>query len=55
MTAVRFDPRETPRRYGNAIAVLILITIVFGGLGESYIPGRIIVTGDAAATARNIV
>ena len=55
MTAVRFDPRETPRRYGNAIAVLILITVVFGGLGESYIPGRIIVTGDAAATARNIV
>src|SRR5919197_6522303 len=30
-------------------------SIIFGGLGEAYIPGRIIVRGDAAATAANIV
>src|SRR6185369_7771341 len=33
---------------------LILLSAVFGGLGESYIPSRIIVLGDAAATAHNI-
>jgi len=29
--------------------------IVFGALGEAYLPGKIIVTGDAAATAANII
>lgn len=41
-------------RLGRAIAVLILITAVFGGLGESYLPGKFIVSGDATATAHNI-
>jgi len=33
----------------------MLLSIVFGAIGEAYIPGRIIVSGNAAATAANIV
>jgi hypothetical protein len=33
----------------------MLLSIVFGALGEMVLPGRIIVSGDAAATAANIV
>jgi hypothetical protein len=42
-------------RYARIAGVAMLLSIVFGGLGEAYLPGRIIVTGDAAATAANIV
>lgn len=43
------------RRYARVAGVAMLLTVVFGALGEAYIPGRIIVTGDATATAANIV
>src|SRR5215475_5079352 len=45
---------EPVQRYARVIALLILLSAVFGGLGESYVPSRIIVSGDAAATATNI-
>jgi hypothetical protein len=48
-------PPETLRRYARAAGIAILLSVVCGALGESYIPGRIIVSGDAAATAANIV
>jgi hypothetical protein len=32
----------------------MFLSAVFGAIGESYIPGRIIVSGNAAATALNI-
>lgn len=32
----------------------MLLSIVFGMLGELYLPGKIIVSGDAAATAANL-
>jgi uncharacterized protein DUF4386 len=41
-------------RYARLMAVLILLSAVFGGLGESYIPSKIIVSSDAAATASHI-
>jgi hypothetical protein len=41
--------------YARAAGVAMLLSIVFGAIGEAWIPGRIIVTGDAAATAANIV
>jgi hypothetical protein len=42
-------------RYARAAGVAMLLSIVFGILGELYLPGKIIVRGDAAATAANIV
>lgn len=46
---------ESLQRYARAAGVLMLLSIVFGAIGEAYVPGRIIVGGDAAATAANIV
>jgi Domain of unknown function (DUF4386) len=45
----------TLQRYARAAGVALLLSVVFGTLGELYLPGRIIVSGDAAATAANIV
>jgi hypothetical protein len=43
------------QRYARAAGVAMLLSIVFGFLGEMYLPGKIIVAGDAAATAANII
>lgn len=43
------------QRYARYAGIAMLLTIVFGALGEMVLPGRIIVSGDAAATAANIV
>src|SRR6478672_6169445 len=48
-------PPETLHRYARVAGVAMLFSIVFGGLGEAYLPGRIIVSGDAAATAANVL
>ena len=45
----------TVQRYARYAGVAMLLSIVFGGLGEAYLPGKIIVSGDATATATNIV
>ena len=42
-------------RYARAAGVAMLLSAVFGAIGELYIPSRIIVSGNAAATAANIV
>jgi hypothetical protein len=42
------------QRTARVMALLILASAVFGGLGESYIPSKLIVSGDAAATVNNI-
>jgi hypothetical protein len=44
----------TLQRYARAAGVAMLLSIVFGFLGEMYLPGKIIVSGNAAATAANI-
>ena len=51
------DPEyvTTLQRYARAAGVAMLLSIIFGFLGEMYLPGRIIVAGDAARTAANIV
>ena len=36
------------------MGVLVVLSIVAGGFGEGYVPTKIIVKGDAAATANNI-
>jgi hypothetical protein len=42
------------QRYARIAGLLFLVSIVAGGFGEAYVPSRIIVSGDAAATAANI-
>jgi hypothetical protein len=42
-------------RYARVAGIAMLLTIIFGALGEAYIPGKLIVKGDAAATAANIL
>src|SRR5436189_227544 len=41
-------------RYARAAGIAMLLSIVFGMIGEMYLPGRIVVAGDAAATAANL-
>lgn len=42
------------QRYARIAGVLFLISLVAGGFGEAYVPTKLIVSGDAAATAANI-
>src|ERR1044072_6422122 len=46
---------EVLQRYSRVAGIARLLSIVFGARGEAYLPGKIIVSGDAAATAANIV
>src|SRR5574341_1897900 len=41
--------------YARVGGVLMLLSLVAGGFGEWYVPSHVLVSGDAAATARNIV
>src|SRR5687768_627777 len=44
----------TLQRYARIAGVAMLLTMIFGFLGEMYLPGRILVAGDPTATAANI-
>jgi hypothetical protein len=48
-------PAATLQRYARAAGVAMLLSIVFGALGEAYLPGKLVVNGNAAATAANII
>lgn len=41
--------------YARAAGILFLLSMIGGFFGELYIPSRIVVAGDAAATAKNII
>lgn len=41
--------------YARIAGVLFLLTIVAGGFGEVYVPSKLIVSGDATTTAKNII
>src|SRR6266576_2703163 len=43
------------QRYARAAGILLLLSIVFGSWGEAYVPSKLIVSGDAAATAQRIL
>lgn len=47
--------REPIQTYVRAAGFLLLITIVAGFFGEVYAPSKLIVAGDANATAANII
>ena len=42
------------QHYAKAVGVLLLVSLVAGGFGEAYVPSKIIVANDAAATVANI-
>ena len=44
----------SPQVYARIGGVLYLIIIVLGAVGELFVRGRIVVPGDAAATAANL-
>ena len=52
---VQISQPDVIHRYARYAGVAMLLSIVFGALGEAYLPGKIIVGGDAAATAANII
>jgi hypothetical protein len=43
------------QRYARLAGVLGLLSLVGGGFGEAYVPSALIVSADAAATARHIL
>ncbi len=42
------------QRYARIAGVLFLLSLVAGGFGEAYVPSKLIVSADPAATAANI-
>lgn len=49
------EARAIPvQTYAKLAGVLFLLSILGGGFGEAYVPSRLIVSVDAAATAKNI-
>src|SRR5712692_5352014 len=40
--------------YARIAGALFLLSFVAGGFGEAYVPSKLIVSADAAATAANI-
>lgn len=55
-TALPAEPTDvaTLQRYARIAGVAMLLTMIFGFLGEMYLPDRIVVAGNAAATAANV-
>lgn len=45
----------SPQMLARWIGILLLISLVAGGFGEGFVPSKMIVAGDAGATAHNIV
>ena len=43
------------QKYARIAGVLLLISMVAGGFGEFYVPTKMIISGDATATAKNII
>ena len=43
------------QKYARIAGALFLVSMVAGGFGEAYVPSKIAVSGDAAATAANIM
>ena len=54
ISAEHTDP-STLQRYARWAGIAMLLSIIFGFLGEMFLPGKIIVSGDAVATTANII
>lgn len=46
--------RTAVQAYAKLAGVLMLLSFVAGGFGEAYVPSRLVMSGDATATAQNI-
>jgi hypothetical protein len=46
--------RTSVQRYARVAGLLVVISILAGGFGEVYVPSKLLVPADAAATAKNI-
>ena len=44
----------SPQLYARIAGILFLLSLLVGVFGEMYVPSKLIVSGDAAATAKNI-
>jgi hypothetical protein len=55
MTAGPATSADSIQMYARTAGVLGLLSLVAGGFGEAYVPGTLVVSRDAAATASNIV
>jgi hypothetical protein len=53
--AVRSSKEISPTAMARLAGGLLLITILAGGFAQGFIAGRLIVSGDASATATNIL
>jgi hypothetical protein len=53
--AVNFGIERSPQLYARVAGVFYLAIILLGLFGEVFVRGALIVSGDAAATANNIV
>jgi hypothetical protein len=42
------------QKYARIAGLLFLVSMVAGGFGEAYVPSKLIVSGDAAATVANL-
>ena len=51
----RKQPAESAQTYARIAGVVFLIAFVAGGFGEAYAPSQLVVAGNAAATAHNVV
>src|SRR5215469_5568194 len=49
------DADIAPQKYARIGGLLYLFIIVAGGFGEGVVRSRVIVPGDAAATAQNVI
>src|SRR5947209_16938975 len=43
------------QKYARTAGILSLVTIIAGGFGEAYVQSKVIVSGDANATASNLL
>jgi hypothetical protein len=46
---------ESVQTYARIGGVLLLLSFVGGGIGEAYAPSTLVVPGNAAATAHNLL
>ena len=49
------DRANNIQGYARLAGVLGVLTLIAGGFGEAYVPSAILVSGDPAATVRNVV